>query len=134
MWLNLNLERWAYYYGDMSWVLTIGWATIIVVSIALIDLYFSWESELKKFIIYLILVSIVGIVAESVVLYLGIRDYPQAVKDILFGQKILGIVPIEAIYYIPVFMALVIAFARYWEISFSESTVIGKSSKRGLRR
>ena len=131
MWLNLNLEKWAYFYGDLSWVITIGWSTIIIVSISIIDLYFAKKSELGRFIFYLVPVSIIGLIAESVVLNLGIRSYPSSVKDSLSGHTILGIVPIEALYYIPVFMTLVIAFSRYWEISFRENTAINlRGSKR----
>ena len=120
LWLNVNLERWAYLYLDVSWIITLGWTTIILVSMAIIDLYFPKDSELERFIFYFIPITIIGIVAETVVLGLGIRQYPPAVLEILSGYKILGRTPIEALYYIPVFMALVISFARYWEISFGE--------------
>ena len=30
MWDNFNLGRWAYLYQDVSWILTLGWATLIL--------------------------------------------------------------------------------------------------------
>ena len=120
LWLNVNLERWAYLYLDVSWIITLGWTTIILVSMTIIDIYFPKDSELERFLFYFIPITIIGIIAEASVLYLGIRKYPQAVLETLSGKTLLGIVPIEALYYIPVFMALVISFARYWEISFGE--------------
>ena len=130
MWLNLNLERWAYLYRDTSWVLTIGWATIIIVSMKIIDLYFNKESEFERFLFYLVPITFIGIVAEASFIYLGIRKYPMEIVQTLSGKTIFGLVPIEALYYIPVFMALVISFSRYWEINFRENTLITTKSKK----
>ena len=47
MWLNVNLERWAYLYLDVSWVITIGWTGIIIVSMAIIDLYFPKRTNYR---------------------------------------------------------------------------------------
>jgi len=117
---DMNLEKWAYLYLDVSWIITVGWATIIVVSMTIIDMYFPRDSELHRFLFYLIPITIIGTIAEATVVKLGIRGYPPAVQEVLSGYTLLNTAPIEALYYIPVFMALVIAFARYWEISFSE--------------
>lgn len=121
MWLNLNLEKWAYLYLDVSWVITIGWTTIILVSISIIDMYFPKDTERERFFLYFIPITIIGIIAEAVVLGLGIRQYPPEVIQILSGFKILGQTPIEALYYIPVFMLLVLSFARYWELALGEN-------------
>ncbi len=51
LWLNVNLERWAYLYLDVSWIITLGWATIIVVSMAIINLYFPRYSERSRFLL-----------------------------------------------------------------------------------
>lgn len=134
LWLNVGLEKWAYLYLDVSWIITVGWATIIIVSMAIIDLYFKRENELERFFFYFIPITFVGITAEAVVLFLGIRKYPPEVIGILSGKTIFGLVPIEALYYIPVFMALVISFARYWETSFKENTLIMRKIKRGIKK
>jgi MFS family permease len=133
LWLNVNLERWAYLYLDVSWIITLGWATIIVVSMAIINLYFPRYSERSRFLLYLIIITIIGLVAEAVVVNLGIRQYSSAVKDVLIGYNILGGVPIEVLYYIPVFMALVLSFSRYWEISFGEPDKSTSTKKEGSR-
>ena len=121
LWLNVNLEKWAYLYLDVSWIITVGWTTIILVSMSIVDLYFSKESELERFLFYFFPICFIGVLSEATVLYLGIRKYPAEIVQTLSGHTILGIVPVEALYYIPVFMALVISFSRYWEISFGES-------------
>ncbi len=123
LWQNNNLQKWAYLYLDVSWIITIGWSTIIVVSTTIIDLYFNAKSELQRFILYLVPITIIGVVAEAVVLSLKIRQYPQEIMNIFSGYTLFGIVPVETLYYIPVFMALVISFSRYWEISFGNALV-----------
>ncbi len=92
-------------------------------STTIIDLYFNAKSELQRFILYLVPITIIGVVAEAVVLSLKIRQYPQEIMNIFSGYTLFGIVPVETLYYIPVFMALVISFSRYWEISFGNALV-----------
>jgi hypothetical protein len=114
LWLNKNLESWAYIYLDVSWVITLGWSTIIVTSKKLIETYFpSWKSH-TKFIGSLISITIIGYFAEATVVGLGIREYSTAVLNVASGVN-LGLVPIETLYYIPVFVTLVMAFASYWQ-------------------
>jgi hypothetical protein len=116
LWRNTDLEAWAYLYLDVSWVIALGWTVIIVASRTIIDLYFPRETEGGRFLSYLLPITIIGMVAEGVVLSLGIRVYPAAVQE-LFSGIYIGVIPIETAYYIPVFMMLVIAFSRYWELA-----------------
>jgi len=114
LWLNKNLEPWAYLYLDVSWIITLGWSTIIIASKKIVELYFpTWKAPVK-FLSSLVLVTIIGYFAEATVLGLGIREYSSAVLNIASGVKI-GLVPIEALYYIPVFITLVLTFAAYWQ-------------------
>lgn len=115
MWLNLNLEPWAYLYLDVSWVLTLGWTSLFIVPMVIIDLYYK-NHEKIKFILTILTVSFATFIAEASVVYLGIREYSQDIKNTLSGNLLLGI-PIEALYYIPVFVALIISFIRYWELN-----------------
>ena len=128
LFVNTGLEFWAYLYKDVSWIITLGWANIIIVSIAIIDKVFQKISEGKRFAVQLIFITIVGLLAEMYVRFLGIREYTELAQKSLSGVMI-GNIPIEALYYIPVFMALVISFKRYWEISFNE-----KSKVRGKKK
>ncbi len=135
LWLNQNLEKWSFLYLDVNWILTVGWAGIIVVSMSLVNLYFPSLKEWSKYIISLLLISIVGFLAEWVVVGLKIRYYSPAVKEVLSGIMLgYGKVPIEALYYIPVFMALITSFVRYWEISFDESASNKKESPKKVTK
>jgi hypothetical protein len=119
MWMNKNLEFWAYLYKGVSWVITLGWVSIIVGGIAIINHSFPKLNERKKFFLQLILISVAGFFAELLVRLMDIREYSPLAEKSMSGIN-LGLVPIEALYYIPVFMTLVISFKRYWEISMFE--------------
>ncbi|MFH2021310.1 MAG: hypothetical protein ABIJ34_07895 [archaeon] len=131
LWHNVGLDPWAYLYMDVSWILTIGWASILLFSMTFVD-YVSKAKEKVKFFYYLCIASFLGLVAEAWVILLGIRSYSPEVNAILIGKYIpLTGVPVEAIYYIPVFMALVIGFARYFEMA---TTLTEKRKKKnGMR-
>ena len=120
LWLNKNLEWWAYLYLDVSWVITVGWTVIIIVAEELVDYFKPGLSLKSKFFLYLLMVTAIGLMAEYLVLAIGIRGYAPAVLSILSGNKLFGLVPAEALYYIPVFMALVISFSKYWELTLQE--------------
>ncbi len=135
LWLNHNLEPWSYLYLDINWILTIGWAGIITVCMELINLYLPNLTERFRYVISVIFIGIIGFFAEWVVVGLEIRFYPEAVKQSLSGIMLgYGKVPIEALYYIPVFMALMVSFVRYWEICFDEKTKQKLKSNRGKKK
>lgn len=138
LWLNKNLEPWAYLYLDVSWVLTVGWAGMIVVCMKPIEMYLPRLNERFRYVVSVLLIGGVGFFAEWVVVGLGIRDYPQAVRETLSGIMLgYGKVPVEALYYIPVFMALMVSFVHYWEIALDDRKKSGSEvslSKRGRRR
>lgn len=117
LWFNKNLESWAYLYLDVSWIITLGWTFIILASIAIIDSFCNKYSEKKRYVFSILLASAVGFIAEALVRNIGIREYAARTQEFLSGVQLLS-VPIEAFYYIPVFMALIIAFKKYWEINY----------------
>ena len=120
LWLNKNLARWAYLYLDVSWIITLGWTGIILGSQAIIESRYAKIKEWKRFLLTLGLVTVIGVLAEGLVRYLGIREYSSAVQQVLSGYWIAGLVPLEALYYIPVFMALVLSFSKYWQINLRQ--------------
>lgn len=132
LWLNKNLAPWAYLYLDVSWIITLGWSTIIVVSGELVNSYIKTSNVKLKFLFNVIIVSIIGFFAEWVVLGLKIREYSVSALNVMSGVKI-GPVPIEALYYIPAFIILVLAFSIYWEenlFNFKENSKLGRKFKK----
>jgi len=138
LWNNRGLDFWAYIYHDVSWILTLGWSSIIILSMFIVDKYVRIK-ETKKFFLYLLISGIFSIFAEALVLYLGIRQYSPEIYAVMSKIYIPILnVPIETLYYIPVFIALIIGFARYFEMSFKKELKVldnlTKSDKRRRRK
>jgi hypothetical protein len=134
MWDNHHLGPWAYVYADVSWVLTLGWATMILVVVFLIDRLFGHLKEWRRFLLYLMLLTPVTLVAERLVVLLGIRGYAPEVLARTADWSITVLdVPVAALYYVPVFMTLTISFYKYW-VPVIEGTRVPEVQGRLWRR
>lgn len=132
MWRNEHLGVWAYVYHDLSWILTVGWTTLILATVVLVDRRLhSWRAA-SRFGAYLAILTGVVLVAEAVVVNLGIRSYSPEVQQTIVGVYVAG-VPIEALYYVPVFMALVIGFYKYWAFVIDNELLMPVLKKRWWR-
>jgi len=121
LWHNLNMGAIAYLYRDVSWILTLGWSTILITSMEMVDYLFPSAKDHVKFFIYLLFSAILGIILETIVIVIGIRAFAPEIIGRFSGINIpFSPVPIEAIYYLTVFMALIIGFTRYFEMCFDK--------------
>ena len=132
MWLNQRMGMLAYLYLDVSWILTLGWTAIILGSILLIDRWKSEWSAAKRFPLYLGLILPIVIIAETVVVNVGIRKYSHEVQEATSGIMVAG-VPIEILYYVPVFASLVITFYKYWSFQIDRALLVPIPRQRWLR-
>lgn len=132
MWNNVKLGEWAYVYHDVSWILTLGWTTLILSTIILVDHFFKQKTQPVRFAIYLAVLTVIVFVAEMVVLQLGIRSYSKEVLAVLIGVNIAG-VPIEGFYYIAVFTSLLIGFYKFWESVIDNRPVVPVLKTKWLR-
>jgi hypothetical protein len=131
LWINQNLQPWAYLYLDVSWIITLCWTNLILLSMASIESLFPKLSEGKKFASLMALVTIAGLYLEWLFLRLNIRVYPDAVQQIINATpRIAGVVPLIEILYIPTFIGLIIGFIKYWEISLSQKEPKIKGGRR----
>lgn len=113
---NARLSSWTYYYTDLSFIITFGWVLFVSISITLIDSTFKDFSEFKKFWLYLCLIDALIIPIEIFLVQSGVRVYSESLLSASYGSFIpLTMVPIEVLFAIPMFFALVIAFTKYWE-------------------
>jgi len=134
LWINAGLVKWAYLYLDVSWILTLAWVNLILISMAIIEYLVPKFSELKKFGLSIGLVTIFGLYWEWVLIRLDIRKYPEAIQKLLDTTfRIGGVIPLIELIYIPTFMALVFAFIKYWELCL-DSRQIEKIKKRGKKK
>lgn len=115
LWLTEGLDRWAYLYLGVSWIITLGRATMVIVSVYVVDALMKKSSERVRFWVYLIPILILGIIAEAISTARGTIVYHEDLQALFSGVTIFGAVPIEALFYIPVFMLFVLSFWKYWE-------------------
>lgn len=132
MWRNVKLGQWAYLYGDVSWILTIGWSTLILSTILLVDTLLKNFREWQRFIAYLLILTFIGFFFEALVVNMGIRTYSPEVRETVIGYYIAG-VPLEGFYYLPVFMSLIIAFYKYWSFVMEKTPVIPIKKQKWIR-
>jgi hypothetical protein len=116
MWNNFKLGVWAYVYKDVSWVLTLEWSTLILATVLLVDRFLAQLREWQRFLVYLVVLTGIAGLAEFVIVGLGIRTYSSDVLAVIDNAPHLPIInlSLHALYYVPVFMSLVIAFYKYW--------------------
>jgi hypothetical protein len=132
MWQNYRMGKFAYLYHDVSWILTLGWTSLILTVILSVDRLFPQLKPYQRFGISLGILTLVSFPLEILVVNLGIRGYSPEVLDRISGIFIFG-VPIEALYYIPVFMGLVISFYRYWELVLDQEPLIPLKHRKWLQ-
>ena len=131
MWLNERLGRFAYVYTDVSWILTLGWTTMILGVVLLVDRWKPGWGATRRYFLYLGALLPIVVVAEASVVGLGIRSYSAEVLDATSGVRLLG-VPLEILYYVPVFSALVITFYKYWAFVIDRTPLIPPKRRRWL--
>lgn len=114
MWINEGLHNWAYLYGNVSWVLAFGWASIFFLTFLIVDNGFKKVAEKGKFWLYVIIATILTVPAESIIIKLGIRSYAPVLSETFSGLLIpLTQVPIEVLLATPIITALIIPFYKY---------------------
>ncbi|MEM9539797.1 MAG: hypothetical protein AAGA60_09825 [Cyanobacteria bacterium P01_E01_bin.42] len=133
MWHNYRLGGWAYLYLDVSWILTIGWTSLILTVTLLVDrLLAEWKAG-QRFLTYLGILTVSVTVLEAIVVNLGIRSYAPEVLADMTGIFVFGVPIIEVFYYTPVFTGLVISFYKYWEFALDEEPLIPSKQRKWLR-
>ena len=75
------------------------------------------ENLVKRFIAYLAVLTTITIPIENFLVAVGVRQYGESLTNNFSGFVIPGtVLAIEVLFAIPLYLALVIAFIRYWEI------------------
>lgn len=115
MWENRNLGFWAYIYRDVSWVLTLAWTTMIALTVWLVDTVIGVRAPLRRFVLYLVILTPLTLVLDAVTVALGIREYAPETLAAAGPWRIPVLdVPAAGLYYVPVFMALILSFYKHW--------------------
>lgn len=134
MWNNNRMGPWAYIYLDISWILSLGWSSLIFYVTFLVDHYYKKHKQLYRFAWYLLVLIPMVLVFESAAVRIGIRSYAPEVLKVINNQYIPFLdVPLAALYYVPVFMTLVISFYKYWNLMLSHTLLIPVNKRKVLR-
>ena len=135
LWINANLQPWAYLYLDVSWIITLCWVNLILVSMAIGEYMLPKAKEWKRFLSTMALITVSGLYLEWLFLRLGIREYPEVIQEYLTATFRIGnVVPIVELLYIPTFMALIIGFVKYWELALDSNKTITKKQSGGKKK
>lgn len=134
MWNNDHLGNWAYVYQDVSWILTAGWSTLILTVIIFVDKIFKKLIEIQRFLIYLAFLTLIVIFFESIVINIGIRTYAPETLELINNLFIpIFNVPLQGLYYIPVFTGLVIGFYKYWNLILDKKAIVPVKKNKWFR-
>lgn len=132
MWNNHKMGQWAYLYHDVSWVLTIGWTSLILSVVLIVDkLLPSWK-EWQRFILYLGILLLAIIPIEIWTVNIGMRGYSPEVLKTVSGAFLFG-VPVEILYYTPVFTGIIISFYKYWSLVIDDVPLVPLKKRKWLR-
>jgi hypothetical protein len=112
MWINPHFGFFAYAHRDVTYVLTLGWTALFLGVLFIFERYCTLHGERMQFAASILLITILGFIAEITLVAGDLREYAPEVKERLVGIFLFG-VPIEAFYYIPVFSSLVLGFYKY---------------------
>ena len=132
LWINSNLWQSAYIHNDLSWVLTLAWASIIMTvkfvydkihsktpcALALTPLKKSKHFGLiREFTMITVISSILWWLFVIYLKAIWVFSYsPEMQKVIDSWMSVFGR-PLEAVIYLPVFMFTVYSFFKYWELA-----------------
>lgn len=132
MWVNPHFGFWAYAHRDVTYVLTLGWTALFLGVLYFVEHYGKDCGERMRFATSVVLITLIGLVAEIALVAGDLREYAPEVKERLIGVFFFG-VPIEALYYIPVFSSLVLGFYKYM-LMLRENVLVAPVKKGKLMR
>ena len=120
-----KLPSWSYVYRDISVLMTAGWVLVIWLSLLLVDRLLSGIGPRRRFVGYLVVLAIVTIPVETWLIKSGVRVYGVSATESFYGFLIPQLnLPIEVAFAIPIYMALIIGFVRYWERVLQEAVLV----------
>lgn len=131
MWNSYHLGRFGYYYLDLSWVPTLCWTSMFMWDVYLVQHFFAKRREWQKFLIALIIPLIFTTIGELLMVSIGVRSYAPEVMQTSVLQ-IFG-VPIEILYYAPVFAAFILSFYKFWVFHLEKIPVVPMRKKVTVR-
>jgi len=123
-WVYGNLPSWTFMYEDISWVIALGWSSVILVSMSLVNFSSQGRDIKLVFLFYLIVGTVFGLLTDTLLNLISVKTYTSNVTSLFDGDSLFGVLPVESLLYILAFVALVITFQYFW-MSRLRKTYIG---------
>ena len=118
---NQGFPAWSYVYHDITIIMTGLWVTLVAVCTFVVDRLLPNIDYRLRFGAYLGLIVIIATPIEGWFINAGYRVYgPSATADFIGARTLIGDLPIEVVAAIPIYLALVISFVRYWDGSTAQ--------------
>jgi len=133
-----HLGKYAYIHNDISWIMTLTWAWVIMFSKMIFDsfklkipcilkftkLKKSSKIELvQEFVFVTVFSSILWWLLLIYLKNIWVFSYGKEIQDIANSWITLFWIPIEAIVYFPVFIFTTFSFYKYWELAMQDKTL-----------
>jgi hypothetical protein len=116
---NVGFPSWSYMWHDITILLTGGWVLVIWISTWLVDKYYIDKSLTERFILSLAYATVIVAPIETWLIHSGHRVYLSSTVGNFSGVMVPILnIPVEVIFAIPFYLALAVAFSRYWAIMF----------------
>lgn len=132
---NQGFPAWSYVFHDITVLMTGLWVAIVTLSTLAVDRYLRTTDFRLRFAAYLAVIAAIATPIEGWFISAGYRVYgPSATADFIGLRTVIGDIPIEVMAAIPMYLALVIAFVRYWDgsvdrgLGFRASTATAPSA------
>ena len=114
---NVGFPSWTFFIFDITLVTVLAWAIIVAVSDWLVNKVMLGSSLFKRFVATVSVASLMLLPLEWFFIERGYRVYTQSTMDNLSGFNFLWTnLPLEMIFSALFYMALVVAFVKYWAI------------------
>ncbi|MBF0501172.1 MAG: hypothetical protein HQM09_13625 [Candidatus Riflebacteria bacterium] len=114
---NVGFPSWSYVYRDISFLLTLGWVVMIGLGLKAVDTFFIHYDSIKRFLLYVSLLTCMAVPLEAYMMAKGIRVYSPTTAMNFSGFRVPILdVPIEVVGGFMLYFSLVVGFIRYWEI------------------
>ena len=127
--VNSKLPSWSYIYRDISIVMTFGWVLLIWLALLLVDRLLSHLGPRRRFAAYLVVLAVIALPIEAWLISSDIRVYGGSATQDFSGFRVpLFDVAIEVAFAIPLYMALIIGFVRYWERVAQEAILLRRGT------
>ncbi|MEK7118805.1 MAG: hypothetical protein AAB869_04295, partial [Patescibacteria group bacterium] len=119
---NAHFPEWSYVYHDISIIMTFGWILLLWLATTLVDRFLPQVTQGRRF--FLTLVAIAGIATplEEWLISHGYRIYSASTQADFSGFLTpITHMPIEVVFAIPLYFALILGFVNYWKITLDNN-------------